>query len=45
MTSAHSRTPAKSVRRLGIPFSAIEVDANLFVPGASVILDIWGHVQ
>ena len=31
-------------RRLGIPFSAIEVDANLFVPGASVILDLWGHV-
>ena len=35
----------EDLRRLGIPFSAIEVDANLFVPGASVILDIWGHVQ
>lgn len=32
------------LRRLGIPFSAIEVDADLFVPGAGVILDLWGHV-
>jgi hypothetical protein len=29
---------------LGIPFSAIEVDDDLFVPGAGVILDLWGHV-
>jgi enamine deaminase RidA (YjgF/YER057c/UK114 family) len=34
----------EDLRHLGIPFSAIEVDANLFVPGASVILDLWGHV-
>jgi hypothetical protein len=34
----------EDLRRLGIPFSAIEVDANLFVPGASVILDLWGNV-
>jgi enamine deaminase RidA (YjgF/YER057c/UK114 family) len=34
----------EDLRRLGIPFSAIEVDANLFLPGASVILDLWGHV-
>jgi enamine deaminase RidA (YjgF/YER057c/UK114 family) len=35
----------EDLRRRGIPFSAIEVDANLFVPGASMILDLWGHVQ
>ena len=34
----------EGLRRLGLPFSAIEVDPNLFVPGASVILDLWGHV-
>lgn len=34
----------EDLRRQGIPFSAIEVDANLFVPGAGVILDLWGHV-
>jgi len=34
----------EDLRRSGVPFSAIEVDANLFVPGASVILDLWGHV-
>jgi enamine deaminase RidA (YjgF/YER057c/UK114 family) len=34
----------EDLRRLGIPFSAIEVDADLFVPGAGVILDLWGHV-
>jgi len=34
----------EGLRRLGIPFSAIEVDHNLFVPGASVIVDLWGHV-
>jgi hypothetical protein len=32
----------EDLRQLGIPFRAIEVDANLFVPGASVL---WGHVQ
>lgn len=35
----------EDLRRLGIPFSAIEVGANLFVPGASLVLDLWGHVQ
>jgi hypothetical protein len=34
----------EDLRRLGIPFSAIEVDDDLFVPGAGVILDLWGHV-
>jgi hypothetical protein len=34
----------EDLRHLGIPFNAIEVDTNLFVPGASVILDLWGHV-
>jgi enamine deaminase RidA (YjgF/YER057c/UK114 family) len=34
----------EDLRQHGIPFSAIEVDANLFVPGASVILDLWGHL-
>lgn len=34
----------EDLRRLGIPFSAIEVDPTLFVPGATVILDLWGHV-
>jgi enamine deaminase RidA (YjgF/YER057c/UK114 family) len=31
-------------RRLGLPFSAVEVDADLFAPGARVIVDLWGHV-
>jgi len=28
----------------GLPFSAIEVDEQLFVPGAQLIVDLWGHV-
>lgn len=28
----------------GVPFSAVEVAPNLFVPGARVILDLWGQV-
>jgi enamine deaminase RidA (YjgF/YER057c/UK114 family) len=34
----------EELRHRGIPFSAIEVGGDLFVPGASVIFDIWGHV-
>jgi len=34
----------EDLRRAGMPFSAVEVDTNLFVPGACVILDLWGHV-
>ena len=34
----------EDIRRLGLPFSAVEVDADLFVPGARVVLDLWGHV-
>jgi enamine deaminase RidA (YjgF/YER057c/UK114 family) len=32
------------LREAGLPFSAIEVDSDLFAPGAKVILDLWGHV-
>lgn len=28
----------------GLPYSAIEAGKNLFVPGASVIVDLWGAV-
>jgi enamine deaminase RidA (YjgF/YER057c/UK114 family) len=35
----------KELRELGLPFSAVEVDTNMFVAGASVILDLWGHVR
>lgn len=34
----------EGLRNRGIPFSAVEVGQNLFVPGAGVILDLWGHV-
>ncbi|HEY0297291.1 MAG TPA: RidA family protein, partial [Bordetella sp.] len=34
----------ESLRRQGIPFSAIGVGQDMFVPGASVMLDLWGHV-
>lgn len=34
----------EDLRELGIPFSAVEVDTDMFVPRASVILDLWGHV-
>ena len=34
----------EDLRRLGIPFSAVEIEPNLFVPGATLILDLWGHV-
>jgi enamine deaminase RidA (YjgF/YER057c/UK114 family) len=33
-----------TLRRQGLPFSAIEVAEDLFAPGARVILDLWGHV-
>lgn len=32
----------EDLRRTGLPFSAIEVAPRMFVPGASVILDLWG---
>lgn len=28
----------------GLPFTAIGVSPHLFVPGASLIVDLWGHV-
>jgi hypothetical protein len=34
----------EALRREGLPFSAVEVDADLFAPGARVIVDLWGHV-
>jgi enamine deaminase RidA (YjgF/YER057c/UK114 family) len=34
----------EGLRRLRIPFSAVEVDTNLFVPGGSVLLNLWGYV-
>jgi enamine deaminase RidA (YjgF/YER057c/UK114 family) len=30
------------IRKAGLPFSAIEAATELFVPGASIILDLWG---
>lgn len=27
----------------GVPFAAVEVNSNLFVPGAGLILDLWGY--
>jgi enamine deaminase RidA (YjgF/YER057c/UK114 family) len=33
-----------ALRRAGLPFGAIEVDADLFAPDARVIADFWGHV-
>jgi enamine deaminase RidA (YjgF/YER057c/UK114 family) len=33
-----------SLRKTGLPFSAIEVAPDMFAPGASVILDLWGFV-
>lgn len=33
-----------SVGDAGLPFSALEVAGDLFVPGASLIVDLWGHV-
>lgn len=29
--------------RQGVPFSAVEVNSNLFVPGVGIILDLWGY--
>ncbi len=34
----------EGLRKTGIPFSAIKVAPELFLSGASVILDLWGHV-
>lgn len=31
-------------RKTGLPFSAIQVAPELFVPGARLIVDLWGHV-
>jgi enamine deaminase RidA (YjgF/YER057c/UK114 family) len=31
-----------TLRKIGLPFSAIEVAPDMFAPGASVILDLWG---
>lgn len=27
----------------GVPFAAVEVNSNLFVPGVGLILDLWGY--
>jgi enamine deaminase RidA (YjgF/YER057c/UK114 family) len=29
---------------MGLPFSAVQVAPDLFVPGASLIVDLWGYV-
>jgi enamine deaminase RidA (YjgF/YER057c/UK114 family) len=34
-----------ALRRTGLPFSAIQVADTLFLPGAAVILDLWGYVR
>ena len=28
----------------GLPFSAVQVASSLFVPGASLVIDLWGYV-
>lgn len=33
-----------SLRRAGLPFSAMQVADRLFLPGAAVIMDLWGYV-
>jgi enamine deaminase RidA (YjgF/YER057c/UK114 family) len=33
----------KAVGNHGIPFSAVEVAPGLFVPGAALIVDLWGY--
>lgn len=33
----------KAVGAAGVPFSAVQVAPSLFVPGASVIVDLWGY--
>ena len=35
---------AREIGGGGLPFSAIAVSPDLFVPGASLIVDLWGHV-
>ena len=37
-------TQSKIIGGGGLPFSAIAVSPDLFVPGASLIVDLWGHV-
>jgi enamine deaminase RidA (YjgF/YER057c/UK114 family) len=32
------------LRKQGLPFSAIDVGTELFLPGIDVILDLWGYV-
>jgi enamine deaminase RidA (YjgF/YER057c/UK114 family) len=33
-----------SLRRAGLPFNAVQVAPDLVVPGARLIVDLWGHV-
>ena len=33
----------KAVGGAGVPFSAVQVASGLFVPGASLIVDLWGY--
>jgi enamine deaminase RidA (YjgF/YER057c/UK114 family) len=33
-----------SLRHAGLPFSAVQVAPDLVVPGARLIVDLWGHV-
>jgi enamine deaminase RidA (YjgF/YER057c/UK114 family) len=28
----------------GLPFSAVQVNESLFVPGAGLIVDLWGYI-
>jgi enamine deaminase RidA (YjgF/YER057c/UK114 family) len=32
------------LRQAGLPFSAMQVADDLIVPGASLIVDLWGHI-
>jgi enamine deaminase RidA (YjgF/YER057c/UK114 family) len=41
--SAHAAWQA-TVGHAGLPFSAIGVSPQMFVPGASLLVDLWGHV-
>ena len=33
-----------SLRQAGLPFSAVQVADDLIVPGARLIVDLWGHI-
>lgn len=48
-TNLHDFAPAhqawpEALRALGLPFAAVQVAHDLFVPGARILLDLWGSL-